>query len=111
MSRYCRYLILAVGFILLLFPISAIGCGSQLPGTVSSDGANATNPIPKGYADFEVGPLMVTRSGVSVGEMATVSTKVTNTGGVKGTYTAVLTVDGQQAGKEEAPIRLNVEIG
>ncbi|MCJ7655018.1 MAG: hypothetical protein MUO97_06935 [Dehalococcoidia bacterium] len=108
MSRYCRYLIFAVGFILLLFPISAIGCGSQslIPGagTVSLDGANATNPIPKDYADFAVGPLMVTRSGVSVGEMATVFTNVTNTGGVKGAYTAVLTIDEQQADKKDVSI-------
>ena len=102
-----RYLIIAIGLILLLLPISTVGCSqSGIPGagTVSSDGANTTNPIPKDYADFAVGPLMVTRSGVSVGEIATVSTKVTNTGGVKGTYTAVLTVDGQQAGKEEVSI-------
>lgn len=108
MTRYYRYLIFAVGLILLLFPVSAIGCGSQssIPGagTVSSDGANATNPIPKDYAEFAVGPLTVTRSGVSVGETATVSTNVINTGGVKGTYTAVLTVDGQQAGKEDVSI-------
>ena len=104
MSRYCRYLILAVGFILLLFPISAIGCGSQLPGTVSSDGANATNPIPKGYADFEVGPLMVTRSGVSVGETATVSTNVINTGGVKGTYKAVMSIDGKEVDQKDISV-------
>jgi len=100
-----RYLIIAVGLILLLSPISTIGCSqSVIPGTVSSDGANSTNPIPKDYAEFEVGPLTVFRSGVSVGEMATVSTTVTNTGGVQGTYTAVLTVDGQQVDNKDVQI-------
>jgi hypothetical protein len=105
MNRY-RHLTFVVGVILLLLPISAIGCSSQLatPGTVSSDGANANNPIPKNYAEFVVGPLTVNRSGVSVGEMATTSTDVTNTGGVQGTYKAVLTVDGQQAGTKDVSI-------
>jgi hypothetical protein len=94
-----RYLIFIIGLVLLLLPISVTGCAQSMPeaGKVSSDGANVTNPIPKNYAEFEVGPLTITRSGVSVGEMATVSTTVTNTGGVQGTYMAVLTMDGQQA--------------
>jgi hypothetical protein len=94
-----RYLIFIIGLVLLLMPALALGCTQSIPGTgnVSSDGANSTNPIPKDYAEFEVGPLTVIRSGVSVGEMSTVSTTVTNTGGVQGNYTAVLTIDGQQA--------------
>src|SRR4030042_6561297 len=101
-----RYLILVIGLVLLLFPITAIGCTQSIPGEgkVSSDGANGTNPIPKAYADFEVGPLTVIRSGVSVGEIATVSTNVINTGGVQGTYTAVLEIDGQQADKKDVSI-------
>ncbi|MCJ7514739.1 MAG: hypothetical protein MUO89_02050 [Dehalococcoidia bacterium] len=62
------------------------------------------SPIPKAYAEFEVGPLMVTRSGVTVGETATVYTNVTNTGGVNGTYTAVLKVNGQESGKKDVSI-------
>jgi hypothetical protein len=101
-----RHLIFAVGLFLLLLPISATGCVQSMPGAgkVSSDGANVTNPIPKNYAEFEVGPLTVTRSGVSVGEMATVSATVTNTGGVQGTYTAVLTIDGQPANQKDVSI-------
>jgi hypothetical protein len=101
-----RYLIFVVGLVLLLLPISITGCAQSMPGPgkVPSDGANVTNPIPKDYAEFEVGPLTVTRSGVSVGEMATVSTTVTNTGGVQGTYTAVLTIDGQQADQKGVSI-------
>jgi hypothetical protein len=101
-----RYLIFSIGLVLLLLPISVTGCAQSMSeaGKVSSDGANVTNPIPKNYAEFEVGPLTITRNGVSVGEMATVSTTVTNTGGVQGTYTAVLTMDGQQADKKVVSI-------
>jgi len=107
MNRY-RYLVFVVGLILLLLPISAVGCTSQsaVPGagTVSSEGAKSINPIPKDFAEFEVGPLTLTRSGISVGEMSTVSTMVTNTGGVTGTYTAVLTIDEQQADKKDVSL-------
>lgn len=101
-----RYLIFISGLVLLLMPVVALGCTQSMPGAgnVSSDAANSTNPIPKDYAEFEVGPLTVTRSGVSVGEMSTVSTTVTNTGGVQGIYTAVLTIDGQQADKKVVTI-------
>lgn len=102
-----RYLIFGLGLVLLLFPILLAGCGpqSQAPSTVpSSGGTNATNPIPKDYAAFEVGPLSVVRNGVGIGEAATVSTSVTNTGGIQGTYSAVLTVDGKQAGQKDVAI-------
>jgi hypothetical protein len=106
MHKYRRYSVLVVGLILLLLPLAVIGCGTQLPapGGTPSDGANTTNPIPKAYAEFEVGPITVTRNGVSVGETATVSTNVTNTGGVNGNYTAVLTVNGQQVGQKDISI-------
>jgi hypothetical protein len=93
-----RYLILGLGLVLLLFPVIAAGCGTQTqtPSTASQP-ANVNNPIPKDFAEFEIGPLSVVRNGVGVGEAATVSTEVTNTGDIQGTYDAVLTVDGQQA--------------
>jgi hypothetical protein len=102
-----RYLIFGLGLVLLLFPILVVGCGpqSQAPGTVSSsEGTNANNPIPKDFAEFEVGPLTVVRDGVSIGEAAMVSTSVTNTGGIQGTYNAVLTVNGQKADQKDVVI-------
>ena len=102
-----RYLVFVLGIVLLLFPILAVGCGpqSQAPGTVSSsDSGKVTNPIPKDYAQFEVGALKVARSGVSVGETATVSTSVTNTGGIPGIYKAVLTIDGKQADQKDVSV-------
>jgi hypothetical protein len=102
-----RYLVLVLGIVLLLFPILAIGCGPQpsVPSAVpSTDGNKGTASIVKEYAAFEVGAPKLSRNGVSVGEAATVSTDVTNTGGIPGTYKAVLTVNGQQADQKDVSI-------
>ena len=98
MKKY-RYLILAIGLIILILPLLAIGCTQAVPepGKVSPNAGNVPNRIAKEYADFVVGPLSVVRNGVSVGEAATVAATITNTGGIQGTYTAVLDIDGKQA--------------
>lgn len=103
MKKHNWYSILVAGLILTLLPISAVACGSQTgtPETGDVSSVGTTDPLPKEYADFEVGPLTVQRSGVSVGETATVSTMVTNTGDVSGTYKAVLLVDGEEADQKE----------
>jgi hypothetical protein len=98
-------LIIAIIVGLLLLPISISGCQSlPVPGTVSPDGANVTSQVPRNFAEFDVGPITVNRSGVSVGEIATVSTTIKNTGGIQGTYTAVFTVDGKQVDKKDVPV-------
>jgi len=104
-------LFIGLGVLLLLFPLLIAGCGpqAQTPGTVSSPGPTA-NPIAKNYAEFEVGGLSVVRSGVSVGEIATVSTSIINTGGVAGTYKAVLTVNGQQAGEKDVSVPADASV-
>jgi hypothetical protein len=102
-----RYLFFGLGLLLLLVPTVLAGCGpqSQAPGTVSSsEGTNTSNPIPKDYSEFQVGPLSVVRNGVGIGEAATVSASVTNTGGIQGTYNAVLTVDGKQTSQKDVAI-------
>jgi len=112
MSKHIWHRILISGLVLLLIPISAVACSSQPQvtqgGEAASSGAAATtNPIVKTYADFEVGPLTVVRNGVSVGEVATVSTTVTNTGDVLGIYKAVLTVDGKQVDQKDVSVGPN----
>ena len=103
MKTVSRCLFFSLGIVLLMFPILVTGCASQTTGTVSS--ANPTaNPIPKDYAEFEVGALSVVRSGASIGETATASTTVTNTGGIDGTYKAILTVDGKQVGEKDISV-------
>ncbi len=100
-----RYLIVGMGLLLLLFPVLAVGCGPQaIPGIVSSPSGPGANPIPKAYAEFEVGGLSVVRPAVTVGETAKVSTSITNTGGVQGTYKAVLTVNGKKAGEQDVAV-------
>lgn len=100
-----RYLIVGLGLVLLLFPILAAGCAPQgAPGIVSSPNGPGANPIPKAYSEFLVGVLSVVRPAVSVGETANVSTSITNTGGVQGTYKAVLTVNGKKAGEQDVAV-------
>src|SRR4030042_1795948 len=109
MNKHNWHLFLVAGLILMLLSISAVACGPQAqgPGTGGSSPSQAdvpTSQIPKDYADFEVGPLTITRSGVSVGEMATVSATVTNTGDVGGIYKAVLLIDGKEADKKDVSV-------
>jgi hypothetical protein len=107
MSKHIWNRILISGLVLLLLPISAVACSSQSQVTEEGKAASSgtgTPPIVKPYADFEVGPLTVVRSGVSVGEVATVSTTVTNTGDVAGIYKAVLTVDGKQVDQKDVSV-------
>ena len=109
MNKHNWYSFLVAGLILMLLSISAVACGpqSQVPGTGGDSSSQAdapTVPIPKDYADFEVGPLTVTRSGVSVGEVANISAVVTNTGDVGGTYNAVLVIDGKEADKKDVSV-------
>jgi hypothetical protein len=54
-------------------------------------------PLP---AAFEVTSLVVTPLEVTAGETVSVTAEVKNTGGTEGTYTAILTLDGKEIGKE-----------
>src|SRR4030066_2045358 len=112
MNKHKWYSFLVAGLILMLLSISAVAWGPQpqVPGTggdSSSQTGVPTSQIPKNYADFEVGPLTIARSGISVGELATVSATVTNTGGVGGIYKAVLFIDGKEADKKDVSVGPN----
>jgi hypothetical protein len=106
MSKHNWYRFLIAGLILLLLPISAMACGPQSQGNGAESPGEVvpTKPIPKAYADFEVGPLTVMRDGVSIGEVATVSTIVLNTGDVEGIYRAALTVDGKEVDQKDVSV-------
>jgi hypothetical protein len=107
MSKHIWSRILISAFVLLLLPISAVACGTQPQVTEKGPAApsgSTTPPIVKTYADFTVGPLTVVRNGVSVGEVATVSTTVTNSGDVAGVYKAVFTVDGKQVDQKDVSV-------
>lgn len=107
MNNHKWYSFLVAGLILMLLPITVAACGTQsrVPGV----GGGSTLPgvsseVAKNYADFEVGPIIVTRNGVSVDETANVSATVTNSGGVGGVYKAVLLVDGKEVNKKDVSI-------
>ena len=55
-------------------------------------------------AEFKVVSLDVTPSEVTPGERATITADVRNTGGSEGTYTAMLTADGSEEGKEDVTV-------
>jgi hypothetical protein len=55
-------------------------------------------------AEFSVGPVTLAPSTVMVGDVVAVAATVTNTGGVSGTYTAALSIDGQEADKKDIAI-------
>ena len=61
----------------------------------------AGQPTEERPAEFEVGSLTFTPSTILSDDSATVTASVTNTGGITGTYTAVLTVDGHEAGRND----------
>lgn len=109
MNKHKWYSFLIAGLILILLPISAVACGTQSQVAETGGGPSAqanvpTSQIPKNYADFEVGPLTITRSGVSVGEAATIFATVTNTGGMGGIYKAVLLIDGKEADEKDVSV-------
>ena len=106
MNKHNWYRFLISVLILLLLPISAVACGSQPQGDEAESPGEVVpaKPITKAYADFELGPLTVMRDGVSVGETATVSTIVINTGDVDGIYKAVLTIDGKEVDQQDVSV-------
>jgi hypothetical protein len=76
--------------------ISAISACSTPPAAV-------TPPVEQ-MAEFDVGPISVTPSVVMVGDTATVTAGITNTGNIADTYSAVLLVDGQQVGTRDITV-------
>ena len=55
-------------------------------------------------AEFQVSSLTVKPSGIMVGDSATITATVTNTGDMSGTYTAILSIDGQEVDREHVSI-------
>ena len=55
-------------------------------------------------ANFEISPLTVTPRWLFVGDNATVSVNVRNSGSGDGTYDAILLIDGQKSGEQEVRV-------
>ncbi|MFC2049772.1 CARDB domain-containing protein [Chloroflexota bacterium] len=82
---------------LLLLIVPAVACSQ--PSTAPKDLQQAGQP-----AEFNVGPVSFAPSTVMVGDVVTVAATVTNTGDVSGTYTAALSINGQEADKKDITI-------
>jgi len=81
-------------FILLIVPVAA--CSQP---STTEDLEQPVQP-----AEFSVGPVTLAPSTAMVGDVVTVAATVTNTGDVSGTYTAALSIDGQEADKKDITI-------
>jgi hypothetical protein len=98
MRRWKLYLIVTLGLFFLSFS-TVIAC-SQPPAAVEN------KPAPK-PAEFEVGPIIFKPPVVMVGDSVAIEATVNNSGDLAGTYTAILLLDGHEAGRKD----INVEPG
>jgi hypothetical protein len=90
--------------LLLAGSVSACARSGAAQSQLSGQAADVNRQILDLPAQFEVGPLTVQRSGLTVGETATVATAVTNVGDKQGTYAAVLTLDGDAVEKRDISV-------
>ena len=105
MNKSKLYSILFIGLVLLLAnPIVACGPDPSTVETPPSEPSPPSEQPAKKPAEFEVGSLTITPSGVMVGDSATVTTTVKNTGDVTGTYTAILAIEGEEADRKDVSV-------
>lgn len=96
MLRWKLHPIVASCLLFMLF-VTMSAC-SQTPTTTGE------HPVSQKPAEFEVGPITLEPSTVMVGDSVIVTTTVKNIGDVAGTYTAILTIDGQEMSKKDITI-------
>jgi len=104
--KKCKwYPILLTGLVLLLAG-SLVACGRQSPGaeSSSSDQPPPTEQAARKPAEFQVDPLTVAPAEPMAGDSVTVMTAVTNTGDIGGTYTAILTVEGEEIDRKDISV-------
>jgi hypothetical protein len=102
-------LALAIG-LLFIFTLSGTQAACETPvsqpktetpgnGSVPAQQTKPAEPAPKKPATFEVGDLEIPAT-CMVGDPITLNTAVANTGDEPGTYTAIFTVNGEEADRE-----------
>jgi hypothetical protein len=96
MRQWKLYLIIVPSLVFLLFATMA-AC-SQPPATIENQ------PVSQKPAEFEVGPITFEPATVMVGDLFTATATVKNTGDIAGTYTATLSVNGQQVDSKVIPV-------
>ena len=102
MEKCKWFVVILTGSVLALVSLT-ISCGRPpaTEETPPSEHPSSSEEAPNKPAEFKVGSLTLTPSTIMVGDSVTVSTTVANTGGMTGTYAAILTIDGEEAGRKD----------
>ena len=96
MRQWKLYLIIVPSLVFLLFATMA-AC-SQPPATIENQ------PVSQKPAEFDVGAITFEPATVMDGDLFTATATVKNTGDIAGTYTATLSVNGQQVDSKVIPV-------
>ena len=99
----CRWCLVPVLGLVLLSTCSIIACGPPSPAGPGppTAGEALEEEVP---AEFQVGAVTFIPSTPMAGDSVTVSATVTNTGGVRGAYAAILSIDGQEAESKDVSV-------
>lgn len=96
MQQWKLYLIIVPSLVFLLF--ATVAACSQPPATTENQ------PASQKPAEFEVGPITFEPFTVMVGDLFTATATVKNVGDIAGTYTATLSIDGQEVDSKAIPV-------
>jgi hypothetical protein len=95
--RQCKWYRVLPPFLALIF-ISFLTSCSQPPATIEEP------PASQKPAEFEVGPITFQPPVAMVGDSVNITATIKNIGGVSGTYTAALSIDGKQVDSKAIPV-------
>ncbi len=98
----CKWYAILLPWLFLLLVFLSVAC-SQPPATTEKS-PQEVQPASQKPAEFEVGPITFAPPVVMVGDSLTITATVKNTGDVAGTYTAALSVDGQEVDSKAIPV-------
>ena len=93
----CKWYAILFSSLSLLLVFLPVAC-SQPPATIEEQ------PASQKPAEFEVGPITFEPPVVMVGDSVTLTATVKNIGDVAGTYTAALSIDGQEVESKAIPV-------
>ena len=102
MKRNTWHWILLSGLSVLLVGL-VLACASE-PGSASTAQPPPTEQPEKKPTQFEISALTVKPSAVMLGDSATVTVTVTNSGDISGTYTAPLLIDGKEIDRKDVTV-------
>jgi len=98
----CKWYRILFLWLSLLLVFSPVACSQ--PSATTEGSTQEGQPVSQKPAEFEVGPITFEPSTVMVGDSITATATVKNIGDIAGTYTAALSVDGQEVDKKDIAI-------